>query len=309
MLDHDESALHAVQLSLNGVAMLDSPDVVLADIRDAARIRALFKQRRPAVVFHAAALKHLPMLEQYPGEAVKTNVWGTLGVLEAAKACGVERFVNISTDKAANPCSVLGYSKRIAERLTAASALDVGGTYVSVRFGNVLGSRGSMLPAFAAQIAAGGPVTVTHPDVTRYFMTVQEAVQLVIQAAAIGRGGEALVLDMGQPVRIADVARHLIERSGRAVELVYTGLRTGEKLNEELFGVGEPDVRPRHPLVSHVPVPAVSPLSVLGLELGGAPEGIVSALRETCADMTLGPVRKTVVAQRGGDLVTTEGRQ
>ena len=197
MLDRDESALHAVQLSIEGRAMLDSPDMVLADIRDEARIRQIFAERRPQVVFHAAALKHLPMLEQYPAEAVKTNIWGTLTVLEAAKSVGVERFVNISTDKAANPTSVLGYSKRIAEGLTAAIAAEADGTYLSVRFGNVLGSRGSVLTAFAAQIAAGGPVTVTHPDVTRYFMTVDEAVQLVIQAAIAGRDGEALVLDMG----------------------------------------------------------------------------------------------------------------
>ena len=188
------------------------------------------------MVFHAAALKHLPMLEQYPGEAIKTNVWGTLSILEAAKNHGVERFVNISTDKAANPTSVLGYSKRLAEGLTAAVAEEADGTFLSVRFGNVLGSRGSVLTAFAAQIANGGPVTVTDPDVTRYFMTVQEAVQLVIQAAAIGRDGEALVLDMGEPVTIDGVARQLIELSGKEIEIVYTGLREGEKLHEELWG-------------------------------------------------------------------------
>src|SRR5690606_37119803 len=143
--------------------------------------------------FHAAALKHLPMLEQYPAEAVKTNVVGTLNVLEAAVAHGVEKFVNISTDKAANPASVLGYSKRVAERLTAARARCADGTYLSVRFGNVLGSRGSVLTAFAKQIANGGPVTVTHPEVTRFFMTIEEACQLVVQAAAIGEDGEALV--------------------------------------------------------------------------------------------------------------------
>ena len=179
-------------------------------------IDTLFEERRPQVVFHAAALKHLPMLEQYPGEAVKTNVWGTLSILEAAKNHGVERFVNISTDKAANPCSVLGYSKRLAEGLTAAVAEDADGhLLVSVRFGNVLGSRGSVLTAFAAQIANDGPGHRHGPNVTRYFMTIQEAVQLVIQAAAIGRDGEALVLDMGEPVSIDGVARQLIELSGQ----------------------------------------------------------------------------------------------
>ena len=195
------------------------------------------------------------MLEQYPGEAIKTNVWGTLSILEAARAHGVERFVNISTDKAANPTSVLGYSKRLAEGLTAAVAEEADGTFLSVRFGNVLGSRGSVLTAFTKQIEQGGPVTVTDPAVTRYFMTVQEAVQLVIQAAAIGRDGEALVLDMGEPVSIDAVARQLIELSGKEVEVVYTGLREGEKMHEELWGDGEPDLRPVHPLVSHTPVP------------------------------------------------------
>jgi FlaA1/EpsC-like NDP-sugar epimerase len=173
----------------------------------------------------------------------------------------VETFVNISTDKAANPTSVLGHSKRLAERLTAAAAEQWLGRYVSVRFGNVLGSRGSVLTTFQQQIAAGGPVTVTDPEVTRFFMTIGEACQLVLQAAAIGDDGEVLVLDMGEPVRIADVARTLIDRSADAddIEIVYTGLREGEKLHEELFGDDEQrDFRPRHRLVSHVPVPALS---------------------------------------------------
>ena len=230
MCDRDESALHAVQLSIHGRALLDSREVVLGDIRDQEFVNELFAVRRPQVVFHAAALKHLPILELYPGEAVKTNIWGTLTVLDAASANHAERFVNISTDKAANPISVLGYSKRIAEGLTAAAAAASPGTYLSVRFGNVLGSRGSVLTAFTAQIEAGKPLTVTHPDVTRYFMTVQEAVALVIQAAAIGQDGEALVLDMGEPIRIDAVARHLIDVSGVDLEIQYTGLRQGEKL-------------------------------------------------------------------------------
>src|SRR5664280_345322 len=266
MLDRDESALHAVQLSITGRALLDSPDVILADIRDGRHLQQTFEQRRPQVVFHAAALKHLPMLEQYPGEAVKTNVWGTLTVLQAAAAIGVERFVNISTDKAADPVSVLGYSKRIAERLTAHVAKEADGTLLSVRCGNVLGSRGSALTAFTAQIAAGGPVTVTDPLVTRYFMTVQEAVQLVIQAGAIGQDGEALVLDMGKPVSIDEVARLLAARAATPVEIVYTGLRPGEKLHEDLLAVGELDVRPVHPLISHVSVPPLDPVTALELD-------------------------------------------
>lgn len=283
MLDRDESALHAVQLSIHGRALLDSDDVILCDIRDEAAVRSLFLQRRPEVVFHAAALKHLPMLEQYPAEAVKTNVIGTRTVLEAADLAGVDKFVNISTDKAANPSSVLGYSKRVAERITAAQAELAEGTYLSVRFGNVLGSRGSVLASFARQIANGGPITVTDPDVTRFFMTIEEACQLVIQAAAIGGPGESLVLDMGEPVRIVDMARQLIEQSGTPVRIEFTGLREGEKLHEELFGDDEPsDVRPRHPLVSHVPVPPIADDSVTVLATLNGPNEVKEALAELC---------------------------
>jgi FlaA1/EpsC-like NDP-sugar epimerase len=258
MLDRDESGLHAVHLSIYHEALLDSDDLVIADIRDAETIRRLFCSRRPDVVFHAAALKHLPLLEQYPDEAVKTNVYGTLNVLNAARDVGVERFVNISTDKAANPMSVLGHTKRIAERITAHVAAAADGTYLSVRFGNVLGSRGSVLTTFRQQVEAGGPITVTDPDVTRYFMTVREAVQLVIQAGAIGRSGESLVLDMGEPVRIAEVAERLAATTDPPTPIAYTGLRAGEKMHEDLFGDGEPDVRPVHPLISHVAVPPLA---------------------------------------------------
>lgn len=257
MLDRDESALHAVQMSIEGRAMLTSRNLVVADLRDAERLDEVFAEHRPHVVFHAAALKHLSLLEMHPSEGVKTNVVGTQQLLDAAVRHGVDRFVNISTDKAANPCSVLGYTKRLAERLTATTAAETGRPYLSVRFGNVLGSRGSVLEAFRKQVLAGGPLTVTHPKVTRYFMTVEEAVELVIQAGAIGRPGEALVLDMGQPVRIDDVARRLAAQSGRPVEIVYTGLRPGEKLHEELLGDGETDLRPLHPLITHVPVPPI----------------------------------------------------
>jgi FlaA1/EpsC-like NDP-sugar epimerase len=281
MLDRDESALHAVQLSLRGRAMLDTPELILADLRDADGIKAIFAERRPQVVFHAAALKHLSLLESHPGEAVKSNVWGTQTVLEASIE-GVERFVNISTDKAANPSSVLGYSKRITERLTAHAATVSDGTFLSVRFGNVLGSRGSVLTAFASQIAAGGPITVTDPDVTRYFMTVQEAVQLVIQAAAIGRDGEALVLEMGKPIRIAEVAKQMAEQADSPVEIVYTGLRPGEKLHEDLFGDGEADERPLHHLISHVAVPALDPAEIRMLDPYAEPGQVVKELTGVC---------------------------
>ncbi|GIE35425.1 dTDP-glucose 4,6-dehydratase [Actinoplanes italicus] len=280
MLDRDETSLLAVQLSIDPRARLDDPSVILADVRDGRRIREIFQERRPQVVFHAAALKHLALLQKYPAEAVKTNVLGTLNVLEAADS--VERFVNISTDKAADPSSVLGYSKRITERLTAWTARRSGGTFLSVRFGNVLGSRGSVFTTFSSQIADGGPVTVTHPDVTRYFMTTQEAVSLVIQAAAIGTDGEALVLEMGAPVRIAEVARQMVALSRKSVQIVHTGLRQGEKLAETLFGVGETDRRPFHPLISHVEVPPLGPAELHLIQPAADTGVLINRLAETC---------------------------
>lgn len=263
MLDRDESALHEVQLSIYGRALLDTPQTVLADLRDKQAINAVFETRKPHVVFHAAALKHLPLLERYPNEAYQTNVLGTLTMLEAAQRSGVEVFVNISTDKAANPISVLGYSKRIAERLTADFAFNSGaGKYISVRFGNVLGSRGSVLMSFRDQISKGGPITVTHRGVTRFFMTISEAVQLVIQAGAIGSTGEILVLDMGKPVNIYDVAEQLVRNSGKPIKIEVVGLRVGEKVHEELFGTNEIDERPRHPLISHVPAKSIDQTSL-----------------------------------------------
>lgn len=283
MLDRDESALHALQLSIEGRALLDTPNLLLCDIRDLPALTSVFQDARPDVVFHAAALKHVTFLERYPDEAHKTNVLGTFNVLMASKQAGADRFVNISTDKAADPISTLGFTKRIAERLTSAVAEKSSGTYLSVRFGNVLGSRGSVLTAFRSQIEAGGPVTVTDPDVTRYFMTVEEAVELVIQAGAIGRDGEALVLDMGAPVRIADVASQLASKSPRPIEITFTGLRPGEKLHEVLLGAEEPDDRPVHPLISHVPVPPLPPSAVDILREGvGLPVGR-EALERLCA--------------------------
>lgn len=259
LLDRDESALHATQLSMTGRGLLEGEDLLLADIRDAPTLQGLLDQHRPDVVFHAAALKHLSLLERYPQEAWQTNVLGTLNVLQAAADSGVGTFVNISTDKAASPTSVLGYSKRIAERLTADFARTHPGRYVSVRFGNVLGSRGSVVPAFTEQIRRGGPVTVTHPDVERYFMLIPEACQLVLQSAAIGRDGQVMVLDMGTPVKIVKVAQTLIEMSGKQIPVVYTGLRRGEKLTEELFMAGEHQQATAHPLVSAVGVPSLNP--------------------------------------------------
>ncbi|MDD2857598.1 MAG: nucleoside-diphosphate sugar epimerase/dehydratase [Candidatus Nanopelagicales bacterium] len=254
LLDRDESGLHALQLTLDGSGNLTSPDLILADIRDEQRVLEVFQEVRPEIVFHAAALKHLPLLERYPQEALKTNVIGTRNVLAAADATGVQVFANISTDKAADPTSVLGYSKLITERLTSGMPGGATAKYVSVRFGNVLGSRGSVIDTFRFQIAHGGPVTVTDERVTRYFMTVSEAVHLVLQASVLGSHGETLILDMGTPVNIADVARHMIQRSGRDIGIKFTGLRPGEKLDEVLVGALEQAERPLHPLISHTTV-------------------------------------------------------
>ena len=263
LLDRDESGLQATQMSLTGQGLLDTDDVLLADIRDPEGLALAFEHARPQVVFHAAALKHLPLLESFPLEAWKTNVQGTLNVLEAAAAVGVEAFVNVSTDKAADPTSTLGYSKRCTERLTAYFAGSQPGRFVSVRFGNVLGSRGSMLHAFTAQIAAGGPVTVTHPDVQRYFMLIPEACQLVLEAGAIGHDGEVMVLEMGEQVKILEVARNLIRASGKKdIKIVFTGLRPGEKLGEDLFADTEGRRKTAHPLVDAVDVPELTPALV-----------------------------------------------
>lgn len=257
MLDRDESGLHSVQLSIGDQAMLDGEDTILASIRDRDSLMSIFLERRPEIVFHAAALKHMPLLEKYPFEAVKTNVVGTQNVIDAAEACGAQTVVNISTDKAANPCSALGISKRIAERITAAKAVRNGDSkFVSVRFGNVLGSRGSVLTVFEKQIRDGGPITVTDPDVNRFFMTIPEACQLVLQSAVVGSNGDTLVLDMGEPVKIADVAKTLIKQSGKQIEIVYTGLRENEKLAEVLFDDTEsPRVSNQHESISVVRVP------------------------------------------------------
>ena len=261
MLDRDESALQAVQVSIEGNGLLDRRELVVCCIRDTDRLRQVFDEHRPEVVFHAAALKHLPLLELHPEEGWKSNVWGTQNLLALSGDFEVERFVNISTDKAADPTSVLGQTKRMAEQLTSHAGRIESGTYLSVRFGNVLGSRGSVLPLFRAQIEAGGPVTVTDPEVTRFFMTIPEACELVIQAGALGNDGEVLVLDMGEAVKIDDLAKRLIAESGRRIDIEYTGLRPGEKMHEVLFSPEESGAdRSEHPLIFRVDVPPVSPI-------------------------------------------------
>ena len=220
-------------------------DAVICDVRDEASLRGVFEQHRPGVVFHAAAHKHVPLMEANPEQAVLNNVEGTRNVAALALEHGVRRLVNVSTDKAVNPTNVMGASKRVAEQVVASTAARCGDgcAMVSVRFGNVLGSRGSVVPLFREQIARGGPVVVTHPDMVRYFMTIPEASQLVLQAGALARNGRVYVLDMGQPVRIQDLARDLILLSGlepgRDVEITFGGARPGEKLFEELLTAEE----------------------------------------------------------------------
>nr|WP_238994407.1 polysaccharide biosynthesis protein [Actinomyces sp. 565] len=258
MVDRDDSALHAVQLSLDGQAMLDSPDVILGDLRTPGFIPALFDENRPTIVFHAAALKHVTLTERFPEEAFLTNVAATRDLLLAAASHDVRRFINISTDKAADPQCVLGYSKRVAERLTATigRTLAPERRFMSVRFGNVLGSRGSALLTFASQLERGLPLTITDPSMERFFMSVDEACQLVLQAGVLGRSGEVLILDMGKPHNIEEIARRFATLMGYPdAQVTYTRVRPGEKLTEELFGRGEQDVRPNHPLISQTSVP------------------------------------------------------
>ena len=244
------SGANAQPAALNLQSSILNLQPVIADIRFPDRLAAVFAEHRPEVVFHAAAHKHVPLMEDNIADAISNNVLGTLRMVEASVAAGVDRFVLISTDKAVNPSSIMGATKRVAELIVQRASRHTGRAFVAVRFGNVLGSRGSVVPYFQKQIAAGGPVTVTHPEVKRYFMTIPEAVQLVLQAATMGRGGEVFVLDMGEPVRIVDLARDLIRLSGlepeRDIEVTFTGLRPGEKLHEELFAAAEDYDRTEH---------------------------------------------------------------
>ncbi|HEY2041955.1 MAG TPA: nucleoside-diphosphate sugar epimerase/dehydratase [Jatrophihabitans sp.] len=249
LLDYDESNLHTLQLELTGSGLLDSDDIIVANIRDGRRVDQVFSETKPELVFHAAAHKHLPLLERHPCEGVKTNVLGTKHLVEAAMKYGTERFVLISTDKAADPSSVLGATKRLAELVVQKAA---GGPtcMASVRFGNVLGSRGSLLAVLAKQVSHGQAVTVTHPDVTRFFMTVEEAVSLVLEAATMSEYAETFVLDMGDPVSIVDlVYRYAEELHLSNVTIRFTGLRPGEKLNEKVFSDTEIRLPTSHPKV------------------------------------------------------------
>lgn len=253
LVERAENALFEIHRELLAKSPTVPVSPCMADICDEPRVRRVLMEHRPSVVLHAAAHKHVPMMEENPGEAVKNNVGGTRLLADLSSEYQVERFVMISTDKAVNPTSVMGATKRAAELYIQALSLKSRTRFVAVRFGNVLGSAGSVIPIFKEQIANGGPVTITHPDMRRYFMTIPEASQLVLQAATMGNGGEIFVLDMGEPVRIVDLANDLISLSGlvpgKDVEVVFTGLRPGEKLFEELSTEEEQAEKTRHPKI------------------------------------------------------------
>jgi FlaA1/EpsC-like NDP-sugar epimerase len=250
LLGHGENSIYEIELELKK----DYPDLriepLIADIQDRQRMEEIFREFAPGVVFHAAAHKHVPLMERNPNEAVKNNVFGTRNVALSAHQYGATHFVMISTDKAVNPTSVMGATKRLAEMYVQALDKVSETKFVSVRFGNVLGSRGSVIPLFKRQIEQGGPVTVTHPEMVRYFMTIPEAVQLVIQAGALANGGEVFILDMGKPVKIVDLARDLIRLSGlepeKDIQIVFTGIRPGEKLYEEFLTAEEGTTATKH---------------------------------------------------------------
>jgi FlaA1/EpsC-like NDP-sugar epimerase len=255
LLGRGENSLWEAERRLRRHAPGQQLSVELCDIRNPLRLQQAFERWRPGVVFHAAAHKHVPYLELHPSEGIQNNVFGTLNVVRACQGIGVHTFVNISTDKAVNPANVLGATKYLAECIiqAAASTALPGQRYVSVRFGNVLGSRGSVIPVFQDQIRSGGPLTVTHPDMTRYFMTIPEASQLVLQAGLLGRNGKIFVLDMGEPVRIGDLARDMARLSGltvgRDIQIQFSGIRPGEKLFEEIFHAQEERPSRVHPKV------------------------------------------------------------
>jgi FlaA1/EpsC-like NDP-sugar epimerase len=261
LLDVDETELFYLNNRFRGAASEVFP--VMADIRDRVKMESVFADFRPEIVLHAAAYKHVPVLESYPEEAVKTNVLGTKILGELAQKHGVERFVYISTDKAVNPTSVMGSTKRAGEEMLRILNGRNGTKFISVRFGNVLGSRGSVIPIFEEQIKRGGPVTITHPEMKRYFMATSEAVLLVLEAAAIGEGGEAFILDMGEPIRILDLAREMIRLSGHEpdvdIPIVFSGLRPGEKLFEELLGAEEGSEPTEHARIFKARDPKVKP--------------------------------------------------
>jgi FlaA1/EpsC-like NDP-sugar epimerase len=261
LVDRSEPSLFQIDLELRSWKASSEIVACLGDVTDLARMQHIFQQHRPTAVFHVAAHKHVPLLESHPSEAIKNNVFGTANLAESAATFGVKTFTYISTDKAVKPSSIMGVSKRLAENYVRAMGSLSATRFVTVRFGNVLGSAGSILPILQEQIRRGGPLTITHPEMIRYFMTIPKAAGLVLQAATIGQGGEVFVLDMGQPVKIVDLAKDLIVMSGlpeHAIEIVFTGPRPGEKLAEELYFSHEQPLPTGHPKLNAARCPEVS---------------------------------------------------
>ena len=288
LLGKGEGSIYELLEQLQPLAVTTRLEPVILDVRDADGLMRLFRSARPDVVFHAAAHKHVYFMERQPDEAVRVNVIGTANVLRAAEATDVRSFVYVSTDKAVQPTNVMGATKRVGELLVREAALRTRHAYVVVRFGNVLSSRGSVLPRFRRQLAEGGPITITHPQARRFFMTINEAVQLILQAAALGRSGETFVLDMGEPVLIEDLARDLIQlhglTPGKDIQITYTGLLPGEKIDEALFLPDERPTRSAHESLWYAEAgPAsVSPAELAALEdaaRSGDPEAVIAGLR------------------------------
>ena len=301
MLGHGENSIFEALLDLKEELPDVDPKPIIADIRDMDRMREVFADFRPEVVFHAAAHKHVPLMEINVEEAATNNVLGTKSVLDAALAAKVERLVYISTDKAVQPASVYGATKRISELLVREAAKTGHHNFVSVRFGNVLGSRGSMVPLFQRQIAKGGPITITHPDMKRFFMTIPEAVHLVLQAASLGQGGELFVLRMGEQVRILDLAQDLIRLSGlepgKDIEIEFTGVRPGEKLSEALWDEGLDYETTVHP-----DIVSVNEAEVLkGALLQSTIEELILLAREGDAEAVVGLLAERIPGSRLGE--------
>ena len=289
LLGHGENSIFEILLELKQDYPNHTVAPVIADVRNAERLESIFREHQPQVVFHAAAHKHVPLMETNVVEAVTNNVLGTQNVVQVALAHNTERFVLISTDKAVRPSSIYGATKRLAEMIVLAAARKTQRAFTVVRFGNVLGSRGSIIPIFKGQIANGGPVTITHPDMYRFFMTIPEAVYLVLQAASMENGGETFVLNMGEPIRILDLAEDLIRLSGlephRDIEISYTGIRPGEKLTEELWDAGTPLAKTLHPDIFRLEVDASSPSFSLPQAIDSFAALSHSASAEAIADL------------------------
>jgi FlaA1/EpsC-like NDP-sugar epimerase len=304
LLDHDETHLHDT-----AAAITEKCEQALVDVVDREAVFEAFARYRPDVVFHAAAHKHVPVLEAHPIEAAKTNVFGTLNVVEASVAFGVTRFVQISTDKAVRPSSVMGASKRLAEQVVLAHS-PRGAAYCAVRFGNVLGSRGSVIPTFARQIEAGGPVTVTNPHMTRFFMSVEEAVQLVLQASVLSEGGDIFMLEMGAPIRIIDLARRMIELSGfhvgSDISIEIVGSRPGEKLQEELSSPEEIVLATDHPSIQRL-VPISSPVDIFTSDMQRLVEAIANRDSPTVRELLFEAAPLSGEMSRAASPVATNG--